>query len=53
MVSENLPIESGRAQGVFFLLKKLHFGILEANSGILEALREHWGVLKAVFFPEK
>ena len=49
MVSGNLPIESGRAQGCFFM-EKWQSGILEANFRILEALRKHWGVLKAVFF---
>ena len=36
------PRAVGRAQGCFFSEK--------SQSGILEALREHWGVLKAVFF---
>ena len=48
MVSGNLPIESGHAQG-FFFFEKWQSRILDANLGILEALREHWGVLKAVF----
>ena len=45
LVSGNLPIEFGRAQGCFFPEKW--------QSGILEALREHWGVLKADVFSEK
>ena len=42
------PRSLGRAQGCFFY-EKWQSGILEAISGILEALREHQGVLKAVF----
>ena len=66
MISGNLPIESGRAQGCFFCWKmaiwdsgsppralgraqKAALFSEKWQSGILEALREHWGVLKAVF----
>ena len=35
---------------LFFFPGKWQSRILEANFGILEALREHWGVLKAGFF---
>ena len=66
MISGNLPIESGRAQGCFFFSGKMAiwdsgsppralgrapgcFFSEKWQSGILEALREHWGVLKAVF----